>query len=92
MLTIQQIKSARSGLDWGQVELGKRSDVSPTTINNIETGKTTPLLKILKRSGGHLNSVVPFSRRMVFVFLNRTLSLLKATTGLNNFLTMWVAL
>lgn len=41
-ITTSQIRGARGILDWSQAELSKRTNISTTSIGNIESGNTQP--------------------------------------------------
>ncbi|MCJ2136709.1 helix-turn-helix domain-containing protein [Methylobacterium sp. J-026] len=41
-LTAAQSRAARGLLDWSQAELGKRSNLSESTIRDFEKGRRTP--------------------------------------------------
>lgn len=45
MVTIQQLRAARSALRWSIETLSKRSDVSVRTIKTIETSDTATIVK-----------------------------------------------
>ena len=47
MITPSQIRAARALLDWSQVDLAGRADLSKDSIKNIETGQTSPQLQTL---------------------------------------------
>jgi transcriptional regulator with XRE-family HTH domain len=42
MITSRQIRAARGLLGWEAIELGKRTDLNPKTVTNIEEGRTQP--------------------------------------------------
>jgi transcriptional regulator with XRE-family HTH domain len=49
LLTPRQIRAARALLGWEAIELGKRTDLSPKTIANIEAGRTQAQAGSLER-------------------------------------------
>ena len=49
MITSRQIRAARGLLGWEAIELGKRTDLNPKTITNIEEGRTQPQANSIER-------------------------------------------
>jgi transcriptional regulator with XRE-family HTH domain len=43
-----ECRAARSLLNWSQDQLARAAEVSPTTIANFETGKSTPQRSTLR--------------------------------------------
>jgi transcriptional regulator with XRE-family HTH domain len=49
MITPRQIRAARGLLGWEAIDLGKRTDLNPKTITNIEEGRTKPQADSIER-------------------------------------------
>lgn len=54
----RQVKSLREGKSWTQVQLAVRADLSPTVVNQVETGKRKPSIDTVEKLAEALGAEV----------------------------------